>query len=292
MRVPEKIWFVDKDCQGKYDQMVRFGTEEAARTKVAIVAIARNAMPFLRNTLVLVDELAGKFREAKMYVFENDSIDDTASVLDEFAMMRQWVTVEHDTLGRQDMRGFEPERTVALAEYRNRCRAWVEHNAADANYVIVLDMDPHHGFSVDGVMNSVGWICEKLAVTQQVREVGGMASHSLFLALGDGDFSIAAYDAYAARLNWWKDLRNEIGQEWFHGLMFPVGSDPVPFNSAFGGLAVYRREAFLAPGVHYAGGDCEHVHLHRTMQQAGYQLYLNPGCRYVAVITTMPKEDE
>lgn len=292
MKRPEKIWFVDKDCQERYDRMVEMGRSEAARTKVAIVAIARNAMPFLRNTLLLIDELAGRFREAKMYVFENDSVDDTAQVLDEFATMRQWVTVEHDTLHRPDMRGFEPERTVALAEYRNRCRSWVEHNAQDANYVIVLDMDPHYGFSTDGVLNSIGWICQKLSSNLRIREVGGMASHSLFLALGDDDFRIAAYDAYAARLNWWKDLRGEIGQEWFHGLMFPVGSEPVEFNSAFGGLAVYRREAFLSPGVHYAGGDCEHVHLHRTMQQAGFQLYLNPGCRYVAVITKMPKDDE
>jgi hypothetical protein len=65
-------------------------------------------------------------------------------------------------------------------------------------------------------------------------------------------------------------------------LMPPVGSDPIPMNSAFGGLCLYRREAYLA-GV-YEGGDCEHVSLHRSMQRAGYQLFLNPGSRYVAIL--------
>jgi hypothetical protein len=49
-------------------------------------------------------------------------------------------------------------------------------------------------------------------------------------------------------------------------------------------LAVYRSQAFFADGVEYVGGDCEHVALHKTMRQAGYQMYLNPGCRYAAVI--------
>jgi hypothetical protein len=94
----------------------------------------------------------------------------------------------------------------------------------------------------------------------------------------------AHYDAYAARLNWWEDRRQKSGFMWFHMLLPPVGSPPIRMNSAFGGLAVYRTEAFTAPGVHYAGGDCEHVALHKSMRQAGYGLWLNPGCRYAAIL--------
>jgi hypothetical protein len=52
-------------------------------------------------------------------------------------------------------------------------------------------------------------------------------------------------------------------------------------NSAFGGLAVYQTKAFLSGG--YTGEDCEHVGHHRRMREAGYQMWLNPGCRYIAV---------
>ena len=67
-------------------------------------------------------------------------------------------------------------------------------------------------------------------------------------------------------------------------LLYPVGAPPVAFNSAFGGLCVYATEASLAGG--YSGEDCEHVPHHRRMRGAGWQLYLNPGSRYIAIWET------
>ena len=275
-RRPEDFW--DVDYVDSYSEHVEFGRVEARRQKLAIVAICRNAMPYLKNTLMLVDELAGLWRDCSLYVYENDSTDETAGVLDDFAI-RQWVTVEHDTLGGEDSRGFEPERTVRLAKCRTRCQEWVRQNAADAGYVMVLDTDPHGGFSVDGVLNSLGWFCEMLGESFHRREPGAMASHSLFVTEKAGGYGVAAYDAWAARLTWFEDRREH---QWFHLLMPPVGSPPFPMNSAFGGLCLYRREAYLA-GV-YEGGDCEHVFHHKAMQKAGYQLFLNPGSRYVAIL--------
>jgi len=276
IRRPEDFW--DVDYVESYKEHVEFGRVEARRQKLAIVSICRNAMPHLKNTLALVDELAGLWRDCSLYVYENDSTDETAAVLDDFAI-RQWATVEHDTLGGEDTRGFEPDRTVRLAKCRTRCQEWVRINAADANYVMVLDADPHGGFSVDGVLNSLGWFCEMLGESFHRREPGAMASHSLFVREEKGAYGFASYDAWAARLNFWEDRREHI---WFHAFMPPVGSPPIPMNSAFGGLCLYRREAYLA-GV-YEGGDCEHVLHHKAMQKAGYQLFLNPGSRYVAIL--------
>ena len=276
IRRPEDFWGVD--YVDSYKEHVEFGRVEARRQKLAIVAICRNAMPHLKNTLMLVDELAGLWRDCSLYVYENDSTDETAAVLDDFAI-RQWVTIEHDTLGGEDSRGFEPERTVRLAKCRTRCQEWVRRHAADAGYVMVLDTDPHGGFSVDGVLNSLGWFCEMLGESFHRRQPGAMASHSLFVREEAVGYGVAAYDAWAARLNFWEDRREH---QWFHMLLPPVGSPPIPMNSAFGGLCLYRREAYLA-GV-YEGGDCEHVFMHKSMQKAGYQLFLNPGSRYVAIL--------
>lgn len=277
IRRPEDFW--DVDYVESYKEHVEFGRSDARRQKLAVVCICRNAMPYLANTLRLVDELAGLWRDCVFYVYENDSTDETATVLDDFAI-RQWVAVEHDTLGGEDARGFEPERTIRLAKCRSRCQEWVRRNAADAGYVLVLDADAHGGFSVDGVLNSLGWFCEMLGESFHRREPGAMASYSLFLREeGEGVYGAAQYDAWAARLNTFDDDRQ---MTWFHTLMPPVGSQPIPMNSAFGGMCLYRREAFLA-GT-YAGGDCEHVALHRSMQKAGYQLFLNPASRYVAIL--------
>jgi len=283
MRRPEDFWPIEDECLEQYLRFVGYGHEEAARSSVAIVAIARNIMPAGENTLLLLDELAARFRSAKFYCFENDSADQTIAVLDEFATTRPWVTVEHATLDRPDYRGFEEPRTYALAEYRNRCRQWVERNAADAQYVVVLDMDPHGGFSVDGVINSVGWLRDFSGRVQRPLEPGCMASYSLFVSkTEEGGISVAHYDSYAARLSWWADRRERVGNIWFHALLPPAGGDPIPMYSAFGGLAVYRAEAFRR--CVYGGGDCEHVIAHKAMRRAGYGLWLNPGCRYAAVL--------
>lgn len=280
---PEDIWGVDDNYLESYRDHVSYGRDEARRRRLAIVSICRNAMPHLKNTMRLIDELAGLWQDCQWYVYENDSVDGTAEALDDFARLRAYVTVEHETLGREDFRGFQPERTVRLAEYRSRCQEWVLARMAAFDYVAVLDTDPHGGFSPEGVLNSLGWFCDLRGRQCQLLEPGAMASHSLFVTKAEKDgkpaLGIAAYDAYAARLNWWEDLRMT---DWFHALLLPVGSPPVPMNSAFGGLCLYRRDAYLA--LRYAGGDCEHVHAHRAMHRAGYQLYLNPGSRYIAIL--------
>lgn len=282
MITPEDVWPIQDKYLDSYWSKVNIGIEEARRRKVVFVAIARNCMPFLPNTLACIDAVVSNCGEAAMYVFENDSDDGTAELLDEYASTRSAVVIEHATLNRPRFAGFEEERTMALAEYRNKCRDWVEATHPDAGYVVVLDLDPHGGFSPMGVFNSIGWICDQLSRVSKVFDVGGMASYSLLtLEQEDGTFHVAQYDAWAARMNWWDDLRNSIGMHWFHRLMPPVGSPPFIMYSAFGGLAVYTVKGYLAG--RYVGGDCEHVGHAKSMWEAGYQLWFNPGCRYYAV---------
>jgi hypothetical protein len=281
---PEDLWDIEDEYEEQYAKYAAAGSMAAKTQRLAVVSIARNAMPHLPNTLALVEELAGRFCSTQFYCFENDSKDETAKTLDDFAELRQWVTVEHGTLGGEDTRGFEPDRTHRLAHCRNKCRDWVEANAADANFVAVLDVDPHGGFSVDGVLNSVGWFCDLLGKSSPTFAPGAMASYSLYVQNKENaNVTVVHYDAWAARLSWWEDRREkEGGNLWFHYLMPPVGSQPIPMNSAFGGLCLYTKDAFLSG--RYAGGDCEHVSFHRAMRRAGYQLYLNPGSRYVAIL--------
>lgn len=276
LRRPEAVWPVDDDYAADYEAKTLAGIAMAKDTSAAIVAIARNSLPALANTLPLITMVKRQFRDCKMYFWENDSQDATAAVLDKYAEIEPGVTVEHGTLGGIDSRGFEKERTERLALCRNKCLEWVRANAADTTWTIVFDTDPAGGFSPDGVFNSIGWLGGMMAAGCPLQP-GGMASYSL-ARYPEG---IAHYDAWAARLNWWDDRREKVGMNWFWQLLPPVGSPPIPMNSAFGGLAVYQTAAFLSGG--YSGEDCEHVPHHKRMRAAGYQMYLNPGCRYIAV---------
>ena len=55
-----------------------------------------------------------------------------------------------------------------------------------------------------------------------------------------------------------------------------TGAPLVPVDSCFGGLAVYRMEAFASGS--YAGGDCEHVTFHASLRRAGFgRIFLDPS---------------
>jgi hypothetical protein len=282
---PEDVWGVDEECQDDYAEMVDMGRATARELDTVVVSIARNAMPLLENTVGLVDEVQAGFRDCRWYVFENDSADGTGEFLEQQASTRPWMTVDRETLGGIDSRGFETERTTRLAYCRNKCHEWVRTNAAKTAWTIVLDVDPQYGFSVDGVFNSIGWL-GRLMAGARPRPPGAMAAYSLLRTTdAEGRIGVAGYDAWAARPTcWWRDRRNEVGFQWFSLFLPPVGAPPLMMNSAFGGLCVYRTEAFLAAGpLPYEGGDCEHVALHRKMHATGYQLYMNPGSRYIAI---------
>lgn len=277
---PEGLWPVDVEYRELYDSKVARGRDVADRSHAIIVAIARNAMPYLPNTLELLRQAQESFAYCDMFVFENDSTDGTQGCLDAFAKKHDWFEVLHDTWGGLDSRGFERARTERLAKARNICFDRVKSRGLGTHYTIVVDLDPHRGFSVDGVFNSIGWMSSPDNLVGRLPP-GAMASYSLLYRKVDDEGQIAHYDSWAARQNFWRDRRNEDGgMSWASLLLPPVGSPPIPMNSAFGGLCVYDTDAFLSGG--YSGEDCEHVSHHRRMHDAGWQLYLNPGCRYIA----------
>lgn len=274
MNRPEDFWAIDSEYEDLYREMVSRGRAIAADSKVAVVGIARNCANNLRNTILLLSELGACFDWPRGFIYENDSEDDTQKVL--FRDRPAWLTATSDVRDRPYLTGFERDRTIALAEYRNICRQWVEDTTADADFVVVIDLDADGGFSVDGVLNSLAWL-------EKYHDAAGMGSFSLLRITEDGKDHFAHYDAWAARLNWWSDRRSVIGLGWFHQLFPAVGGPPIRMNSCFGGLAVYRAAAYLAG--RYAGGDCEHVLFHRSIAEAtGLSMYLNPGSRFAAIL--------
>lgn len=263
---PDVLLPPDPEFAEEYADLVTWGRERAAEATVAMVAICRNAMPFLPQTLGLVEATGSMFREWSAFIYENDSLDETQGVLSQWhdGQQRQ---VSININGRPHLNHtIARERTIALAEYREACQRWVSHGETP-DYVIVFDTDAWAGWSVDGVATSI-------AHMERDRSWYGLASYSWAELSTIGPIH---YDAFAARLNHWR----QRDQNWFHHWHPPVGSPPVEFNSAFGQLAVYRGEAYLS-GT-YSGSDCEHVTFHRSIaDRTGDRFGLNPSSRCVS----------
>jgi hypothetical protein len=281
---PDTILPPDPALARQYWDRVDFGRREAKSMRVAMVAICRNAMPWLPLTMSRVEQTGLMFKDWKCFIYENDSTDGTQDYLAEAARRSKRVFVSLNSNRRPHLNFTKAaERTIALAEYRNECRNWVRRNAQDCDYTIVFDTDPWGGWSIHGVANTLGWLEDYEndlddgdGWFQDWGQAAGMASYSWCkwrMPQFGGEVIEAHYDAWACRWNHW----NERSELWFHLWHPPVGGEPVRMNSAFGQLGVYRTRRFLE-GV-YRGGDCEHVSHWRT---CGGDCFLNPSQRVVS----------
>lgn len=269
---PDVLLPPDPEFVEDYALDVTMGRMQAKEQTVALVAICRNAMPWLPRTLELVEQTGAMFRDWSAFIYENDSTDDTKDVLAGWSDgKRRHASI--NTNGRPHLNFTTATvRTHALAEYRATCQQFVK-NGERPDFVIVFDTDPWGGWSADGVATSVFHL-------NADRSLYGLAAYSW------GEWGIGTpihYDAFAARLNHWR----QRDQQWFHHWHPPVGSHPVEFRSAFGQMAVYRTGRFLE-GT-YRGDDCEHVCLHRSIEAAAAhdagehtRLALNPSMRCVS----------
>jgi hypothetical protein len=268
---PDLLLPPDEEFANYYGEFADVGLDDAKSLRVAFVAICRNAMPFLPLTMQYVQSAGECFEDYKVFVYENDSTDGTKDFLSQWSDgSRRFCSLQDN--GRPHLNSTKHEsRTMALAEYRNECRKWVDGDSMDFDYVIVFDTDPWGGFSVGGILNTIGRMDDREALW-----TSAMASYS-WCEWGQPVWSqptLCQYDAWACRWTGWKERKDML---WFHLWHPPVGSPPVKMNSAFGQLAVYREDAYLR-GV-YRGGDCEHVAFHKSM---GGDLYLNPSMRCVS----------
>jgi len=266
-----------KEYEDTYNQKILKGKEKVANNKIAVVSLARNCEKHLLKSITEINKI--ECEKLSMFIFENDSEDNTKNILELASKQYDNLAIKCINNNREHLSDRSESRTAALAEYRNLCLDWVKDYCKDYDYTIVLDLDADLGFSVEGIYNSIGWM-------DNLDNVGGIASYSLLLRMKAHEF--VHYDSFAARMNDWLPLPltgKDINNIWFRNWHPPVGSNPIHMYSCFGGLAIYKNEAFLS-GRYSGELGSEHVQFHKDLYENGYKMYLNPSSRFFSVYDT------
>lgn len=272
MNIPQHLIYPLEPFAAGYARVVREGESHFRDSRVAFVGLARNCEEHLAANLVRFEKLVETCGEWRLHVETNDNTDGTDQVLTDFAAAHRQATFTSQRLGREQYGAeFAGRRTIALAEYRTACQRWVADTCPAYDLVVVIDWDAWGGWSHSGVMHGIGAL-------HATPDAYGMAGVALMEWQVPGQW--LHYDAWAYRLNsYWDDYTAGLGG-WKHIHIPPVGSPPFPVCSAFGGMAVYETDAYLAGN--YDGSDCEHVTFHKTIaERTGSQLYLDPAMRMV-----------
>lgn len=234
------------------------GAGIAGRSSVAICGLARSLGERVHDTMDRIDALGQEFGNYGVVIFENDSTDDTPKHLKEWAAYNPHVDVISEKMARKHWPATRDlGRMADLAEYRNRCRTEVLRKHGSFDYVIVLDTDLAN-WSVPGIINTLA---------QPDWDMMGSVS---WAKMPKGNW--VHYDVWAFRNPDYTPLSARQVNPWLPRM----GTAVVPVKSCFGGLGVYRMEAYKS--ACYAGTDCEHVCLHRAMTEAGYgRIFINPS---------------
>ncbi len=260
--------------------MTLFGSRGARKTPIhqATILLAgpvRNVAATIEREVQTLLASLEAFSEVHCLVIESDSNDDTVKKLEELSkMLPHFSFVSKGPLAQQF-----PRRTDRIALCRNAIIDAVATNPdyAHIDYIAMADMDG---------MNSL-ITPEKIAQCWDVDEAWDVIAANQL-----GPY----YDIWALRHKHWcptdcwqqkTALESVIGDQPAENLAVTarqVTLDPqgglIEVDSAFGGLAIYRRDAFLAG--RYAGTDPEHgydvadhVPFHAQLRAKGYKIYIN-----------------
>lgn len=263
----EKRFQPSSACAHDYIARVKAGYKRMRGENVIITGLARNLAGVIDVTAARLEALGELFRDYRIFIYENDSKDDTAERLNRWARHKRRITIQSQTRDDPVNPGTRClQRAARMAYYRNCCRRYIiDAIVAEPTfgYVIVADLDLRGGWSYDGLANTFSYV-----------HWDAMGSNGiLYKNRNTRSGRYVHYDVWAFRWhgNWTPCQPAEIGP-----LSWPRGAEPIRLNSCFGGLGVYRSDAVLES--EYSGEDCEHVPFHRRMAEAGFnRLYLNPS---------------
>lgn len=252
------------ECQSDgYHAAVQRGRALMADSRVVLCGLARNVggvLPLTRSRLEQTGQMFGDYR---VFLYENDSTDDTPTQLADWAATNSRFSFVSEARGRMQHASVRClNRAADMAEYRNRCQDVVGERWGDFDYVCVVDTDLANGWSYDGLAHTFG--------SQPWDFVGayGIIHRRHNLSLKALHYDVWAYREHGN----FEAIDGRAG----NALSWTRGEPLVPVFSCFGGIGVYRMPAWLS--ARYTGDDCEHVTLHRAMRAAGYdRQFLNPS---------------
>lgn len=206
-------------------------------SKVLICGIAKNVEKSVPATIRSIQAIGDHFADYRVFIYENNSRDETARKFTEWQARNPKVTFISEMLAEEDFYVQEGDkrrkifRTEILARARNIVlNLAMQPQYDDYEYIIVADLDYGRTWYIEGIMSSFNFEGEWDVITANGRAKRGYWDWYAFR-----DFRFPFGPELYGPL-WWQ----HIGK-WRKTLDFQPGSPYLPVLSAFGGLAIYKR---------------------------------------------------
>lgn len=265
------------EFEQSYKRIIDQGIKYLQNKKIIVTGLVRDAEKYLISSVEQLLFLEKTCQSVSYFFYENDSIDQTPSILESISNTKSNFKFLSEQLDLPKFGSVKKiERTMNLSKARNKCLEYIKKTYDDYDYIIVLDLDYDY-IDPYGVLNSFGHfsyhnidgICGN---TYQLKELGKKG----------GKKYVWNYDSWAFRLNHWaylgsnSTIYNADPMLWFGMWRLPIGSEIIPIYSGFGGCCIYKLKKYIEGK--YSGEDCEHVTFHKSLNEnEPFNLYINPS---------------
>lgn len=240
-----------------------------------VVGLVRNCEKHLKTDVIRLKSAFGKTKDLHWLLIESDSTDNTVSILS--GLTNEIERFKYISLGT--LRSKMPLRTERISHCRNMYVDQILNNETykHIDYVIVSDFDGLNthisSAAIESCWEREDW--DMCAANQR-------GPYYDIWALRHEDWNPNDCWAQYRFLNRYtpnteKNLYSSIYSKM---IRLPVSSDWIEVDSAFGGLAIYKKNIFSMGryvGVNDKGEEfCEHVYFHNQLRQHGARLFINP----------------
>ena len=267
-----------------YIAEIKHGYSKMSDLKVVICTTVRDCDDSLTRNIPVMEKLRSHIKESHVVVVENDSIDNTKKIINDWKKYSTNVHINSTDYGvitipkHEEIpsisRFFSDHRISLMAKYRNIYLDFVK-NHLDVDYLITVDLDVYY-IDIDGIANSFGqevnWDC----ISSNGKKV-----------TPESPFKLQFFDTYA-----FKELNDtnpqtiekiKLHQKKYSTLK--LGMPIIRINSGFNGLAIYKWDSIKDLNYQSKKNDdkivlakCEHVTFHQDMMDNGHdQIYVNPS---------------
>jgi hypothetical protein len=268
VKFPERAFEPRPKRAVAYRRTVELGFKRARRLSIVFLVLLHDRLDLALLLRARLERLMRPFARARALLVCDDSTDGTARV------MSDWQDAQPQLVRNVAAPVLDPTLPVyaRMARLRNALLTAAESERPH-DLVAVMDGDLEGPVSLDGLMHSVSLLTTLRGpagvAAFGVNNWGGVPGLLPFLGY-------SYYDPIAFREHDWHrvvsdaQVRRRLGAQ-------RRGDAPLPVNSAFAGLTIYRSEQLHGLRYDEASDDCEHVSLHRAFAQRGASLVVNPS---------------
>tara|TARA_B110000902_G_C14128254_1_gene520906 strand:+ start:51 stop:965 length:915 start_codon:yes stop_codon:yes gene_type:complete len=279
-RFPEDVFSVENP--EAFKRRVLDGLKICKSLNVAFCCLGRDIEPVLHANMCRINKTASFFNKAQIFIVENDSSDNTASMLQQYRQKDNRINVISASVSDKKLYNnigsgaVSIERVSKMATLRNIYLDEIS-SLKSIDYVIVIDLDLEGGWSYDGLLNCFALRRSKWSAMT--------ANGVLFL---EGSLSLNNKIASKVKRQFFDTWTfRDLGQEEFLGhslcreMILEKGEDPIEVGSNFNGLGIYKYEDIIKCEYRPSTSDdpvcCEHVSLHQQIRKNGGKIFINPS---------------